>query len=79
MKDRYVKEVDLKNKILLKLQKYCTSVNKFSNLSFHVVRMASSGLKAFNKINVLLTQMIFATASGFLSKTRSVTVNLKSQ
>lgn len=47
-------------------------------MGFHVVRIASSGLRAFNKSNVLLTQMIFATASEFLSKTR-VTVYLKSQ
>lgn len=48
-------------------------------MSFHVVRIASSGFRAFDKINVLLTWMIFATASEFLSKTRSVNVNLKSQ
>ena len=66
--------------MLLKLQKdFSALLNKFSNLSLRVARMASSGLGVFNKINVLPIRMILAAANRFRCKARSVNVNRKSQ
>lgn len=64
--------------MLLKLQKDFSALqNKHSHLSLHVGRKAYLVLGAFNKINILLTLVILATANRFISKARTVNVNLK--